>query len=147
MFSNGRRYLSDAVLYENMVIESTSSKYNRPFPVVAIYPKEGTFWSDHPVGIVEREWVTPEHRAAAQTYIQYLLAGPQQEKAVPSGFRPIDVEITLGAPFDTAHGVDPKESQTTLSVPSVEVMDAVLKLWKQHKNIRLSVSFWTSRAA
>lgn len=100
---------------------------------MAIYPKEGTFWSDHPVGIVEREWVTPEHRAAAQTYIQYLLAGPQQEKAVPSGFRPIDVEITLGAPFDTAHGVDPKEPQTTLSVPSVEVLDAVLKLWNQHK--------------
>jgi Ca-activated chloride channel homolog len=55
MFSSGPQYLSAAVLYENMVIESYSQN-NLPFPVVAIYPKEGTFWSDHPIGIVEREW-------------------------------------------------------------------------------------------
>jgi hypothetical protein len=36
------------------VIESHSQN-NLPFPLVAIYPKEGTFWSDHPIGIVERE--------------------------------------------------------------------------------------------
>ncbi|NJK90839.1 MAG: VWA domain-containing protein [Blastochloris sp.] len=133
MFANGPRYLSAAVLYENMVIESTSDKYTLPFPVVAIYPKEGTFWSDHPVGIVEREWVTAEHREAAQTYIRFLLARPQQEKALPYGFRPSDVEIPLGAPFDAAHGVDPMEPKTTLAVPSVEVMDAILKLWDEHK--------------
>ena len=34
-----------------------------------VYPKEGTFWSDHPVGIVDREWVTPERREAAEIYI------------------------------------------------------------------------------
>ncbi|MGI8820113.1 MAG: hypothetical protein ACR2ID_04490 [Chthoniobacterales bacterium] len=41
MFANGPQYLSAAVLYENMAIESYSSKYKLPFPVVAIYPKEG----------------------------------------------------------------------------------------------------------
>ena len=81
MFANGPEYLSAAVLYENMVIESYLPKYKLPFPVVAIYPKEGTFWSDHPAGIVEREWVTPEHREAAQKYIDFLMAKPQQEKA------------------------------------------------------------------
>jgi Ca-activated chloride channel family protein len=40
-----------------------------PFPVVAIYQKEGTFWSDHPAGVVERDWVTPEHREAAKIHI------------------------------------------------------------------------------
>jgi Ca-activated chloride channel family protein len=39
------------------------------FPVVAIYQKEGTFWSDHPAGVVERDWVTPEHREAAKIHI------------------------------------------------------------------------------
>jgi len=58
MFSTGPQYLSAAVLYENMVIESYSEN-NLPFPVVAVYPREGTFWSDHPIGIVEREWVPP----------------------------------------------------------------------------------------
>ena len=132
MFSSGPQYLSAAVLYENMVIESYSQN-NLPFPVVAIYPKEGTFWSDHPIGIVEREWVTPEHREAAKVYIQYLLQKPQQEKAITYGFRPGAVDVALAAPIDEAHGVDPKEPKTTLEVPSAPVIDAVLNLWQQKK--------------
>jgi Ca-activated chloride channel family protein len=133
MFEKGPGFLSAAVLYESLVIESSSPKYQLPFPVVAIYPKEGTFWSDHPVGIVEREWVTPEHRQAAKVYIDYLLARPQQERAMQFGFRPSAVEIPLAAPFDAAHGVDPKQPQTTLEVPPVEVIDAVRKLWHENK--------------
>jgi len=132
MFSTGPQYLSAAVLYENMVIESYSQN-NLPFPVVAIYPKEGTFWSDHPVGVVEREWVTPERREAAKTYIQFLLQRPQQEKAITYGFRPGAVDVPLGSPIDDQHGVDPKEPKTTLEVPSVAVMDAILGLWQQKK--------------
>ena len=132
MFSTGPQYLSAAVLYENMVIESYSQN-NLPFPVVAIYPKEGTFWSDHPIGIVEREWVTPEHREAAKSYIQYLLQRPRQEKAIAYGFRPGAVDVPLASPIDEAHGVDPKEPKTTLEVPSVPVMDTTLNLWQQKK--------------
>ncbi|HVO64735.1 MAG TPA: VWA domain-containing protein [Terriglobales bacterium] len=132
MFSSGPQYLSAAVLYENMVIESYSQN-NLPFPVVAIYPKEGTFWSDHPVGIVEREWVTPEHRDAAKQYIQFLLQKPQQEKAITYGFRPGAVEVPLTSPVDPAHGVDPLEPKTTLEVPAVPVIDAILNLWQQKK--------------
>ena len=133
MFERGPSYLSAAVLYENMVIESYAPKYAPPFPVVAVYPKEGTFWSDHPVGIVEGDWVTAEHREAAKAYIQYLLAAPQQAKAIPHGFRPALPEIPLAAPIDAAHGVDPREPKTTLEVPPVEVIDATLALWREHK--------------
>jgi Ca-activated chloride channel homolog len=132
MFSTGPQYLSAAVLYENMVIESYSQT-NLPFPVVAIYPKEGTFWSDHPIGVVEREWVTPEHRQAAKDYIQYLLQRPQQDKAITYGFRPGAVDVPLTSPIDVAHGVDPKEPKTTLEVPSVPVIDAIMNLWQQKK--------------
>jgi Ca-activated chloride channel family protein len=133
MFANGPEYLSAAVLYENMVIESRSPKYQLPFPIVAIYPKEGTFWSDHPAGIVERPWVTAEHREAAKKYVAFLLERPQQERALEFGFRPSAVDVPLGAPIDLAHGVNPKEPQTTLEVPSVEAMDAILQLWQEHK--------------
>lgn len=77
MFSGGPQYLSAAVLYENMVIESSSEK-GLPFPLVAIYPKEGTFWSDHPAAIVDRDWVTPEHREAAKKYLDFLTARPSR---------------------------------------------------------------------
>jgi Ca-activated chloride channel family protein len=128
-----RTYLSAAVLYENMVIEANDPQRHAPQPLVAIYPKEGTFWSDHPVGIVEREWVSPEHREAARIYVDYLLAKPQQQKAMRYGFRPADVDIALGTPFDAAHGVDPAQPKTTLQVPSAKVMQAILGLWKQEK--------------
>jgi len=132
MFANGPGYLSAAVLYENMVIESYSNQ-GLPFPVVAIYPKEGTFWSDHPVGIVDREWVTPIHQEAAKIYVKYLLDRQQQEKAMNYGFRPGLPELKLTAPLDTNHGVDPQEPKTTLEVPSVDVMDAILASWKVNK--------------
>src|SRR5579872_4142511 len=131
MFSSGPQYLSAAVLYESMVIESYGQ--NLQFPVVAIYPKEGTFWSDHPIGIVNRDWVTPAHKEAAQIYMKYLLARPQQERAMTYGFRPGAVDVPLAAPIDAAHGVDPKEPKTTLEVPSADVINAALEMWKQDK--------------
>ena len=133
MFAAGPEYLSAAVLYENMVIQSYGTQPEPAFPVVAIYPKEGTFWSDHPVGVVEREWVTPERREAAKAYIAYLLARPQQEQAVQFGFRPAAVDVPLASPIDVAHGVNPKEPQTTLEVPGTDIMDGISRLWRQNK--------------
>ena len=133
MFLNGPEFLSAAVLYENLVIESYSSKYHTSFPVVAIYPKEGTFWSDHPAGIVDRPWVTQKKREAAKLYLAHLLARPQQETALKYGFRPALPEIPLTSPLDSAHGVDPLEPQTTLEVPDPEIMEATIRLWHANK--------------
>jgi Ca-activated chloride channel family protein len=133
MFERGTSYLSAAVLYESSVIESYDPKYRPPFPVVAIYPKEGTFWSDHPIGIVERDWVGAEHREAAQAYVRFLLEPAQQARAIPHGFRPASVDVPLGPPIDAAHGVDPKEPQTTLEVPSPVTIEATLQLWREAK--------------
>jgi Ca-activated chloride channel homolog len=142
MFAGGPGYLSAAVLYENMVIESYDPNLSGqlPMPIVAVYPREGTFWSDHPVGIVQRDWVDDDHRVAAKAYIDFLLAEPQQRKAMDYGFRPGDPKIALSAIFDAAHGVDPKQPVTTLAVPSADVMNAALHLWhtrKKHANIVL----------
>jgi Ca-activated chloride channel family protein len=129
LFDSGPEYLSAAVLYESMVVESYAKVSSMPFPVVAIYPREGTFWSDHPVGIVNRPWVTAERKEAAQTYINYLLARPQQEKALSYGFRPGATDVSIAAPIDAAHGVDPMQPVTTLEVPSSDVIAAIQKQW------------------
>ena len=100
MFGGGPGYLSAAVLYENMVIESYSAQPRTPLPIVAVYPKEGTFWSDHPVGLVQRDWVDAERRQAAEKYIEFLTALPQQRRALEFGFRPADVSIPLAAPIE-----------------------------------------------
>ena len=131
LFDSGPEYLSAAVLYESMVIESYGKISSMPFPVVAIYPREGTFWSDHPVGIVNREWVTAERREAAQIYISYLLARQQQEKALSYGFRPGSTDVPVGGPIDGAHGVDPKQPVTTLEVPPADVIAAIQQQWNE----------------
>lgn len=131
LFDSGPQYLSAAVLYESMVVESYgASQKAMPFPVVAIYPREGTFWSDHPVGIIQRPWVTAERKEAATAYINYLLARPQQQKALGYGFRPGSAEIAMGAPLDAAHGVDPAEPKTVLEVPPADVIARIEQTWQ-----------------
>ncbi len=133
MFDSGPSYLSAAVLYESSVADSYSRQTPTDLPVVAIYPREGTFWSDHPIGIVQREWVKDEHRQAARLYIDYLRAEPSQRKALQYGFRPGDTSLPLGSPIDPAHGVNPEEPKTTLEVPPPAVVDHAIDLWRRHK--------------
>ena len=96
-----------------------------------IYPKEGTIVSDHPAGIVDAEWVTQEHRQRGARLSRFPPRARAAEKAQALGFRPARADVPLVAPLDAAHGVDPKEPQTTLEMPSIEAMDAMMKLWEK----------------
>jgi Ca-activated chloride channel family protein len=134
MFERGPSYLSAAVMYENLVVAQESKRLagqSSQGPVVAIYPKEGTFWSNHPYAILNAPWVTAEQRAAAEDFQAFLLDQAQQLKAIELGFRPADPAIPLTAPLDSAHGVDPAQPQTVLEIPSAEVIAAIQELWKK----------------
>nr|MBA2287292.1 VWA domain-containing protein [Ktedonobacteraceae bacterium] len=100
-------------------------------PVVAIYPKEGTFYSDHPYAILHGSWVTPAKQAAAQAFRNFLLAPEQQAKALGYGFRPANASVGLSAPFDSTHGVDPHQPATLLQPPSVDVVRAITASWHE----------------
>jgi Ca-activated chloride channel family protein len=136
MFKGGPSYLSAAVMYENLVaaqedarLKGTSSQLS----VVAIYPKEGTFWSDHPYAILNAPWVTAEQKEGAKDFETFLLDKPQQLKAIELGFRPADPSVPLSAPLDAAHGVDIQQPKTVLEVPSADVIQAAQALWRQTK--------------
>jgi len=136
MFERGPSYLSAAVLYENLIVAQESKRLSGQspqLPVVAIYPKEGTFWSNHPYVIVNAPWVTEEQRNAAELFEEFLLDRPQQLKAIELGFRPADPSIPLTAPMDAQHGVDISQPQTVLEVPSADVVAATLDMWKETK--------------
>ncbi|MGZ9235841.1 MAG: extracellular solute-binding protein [Anaerolineales bacterium] len=136
MFERGPSYLSAAVLYENLIVAQETKRINgqsSQIPVVAIYPKEGTFWSNHPYVVVNAPWVTAEQREAAQLFETFLLDKPQQLKSLEYGFRPADPSIPLTAPLDSEHGVDPNQPQTILEVPSAPVIEGIQALWRQTK--------------
>jgi Ca-activated chloride channel family protein len=133
MLDHGPGYMSAAITYENLVIESYSKQGKAPFPLVAIYPVEGTFWSDHPYAVLDTEGVGADERAAAQQLLAFLKAQPQQEAARALGFRPADPKLAIAAPLDAAHGVDPKQPQTLLDVPNVDILNALLDVWREQK--------------
>jgi Ca-activated chloride channel family protein len=131
MVARGPSYLSAAVLYENLVIESYAK--SAPLPIVAIYPTEGTFWSDHPYAVLDADWVGPDERQAADAFLAFLKGRPAQERALALGFRPADPAIAVASPIDAAHGVDPKQPQTILPVPDANVLAKLLTLWQANK--------------
>jgi Ca-activated chloride channel family protein len=136
MFERGPSYLSAAVMYENLVVAQETKRLSGEsgqLPVVAIYPKEGTFWSNHPYIVLNAPWVTDEQREAAEHLQSFLLDRPQQSQAIQYGFRPADIDIPLTAPLDAAHGIDPAQPQTVLQVPSAEVIVGIQALWRQAK--------------
>ncbi|MBK7075073.1 MAG: VWA domain-containing protein [Myxococcales bacterium] len=133
MVERGPTYLSAAVLYENLVIEANSKTPAPSPPLVAIYPVEGTFWSDHPYAILDAEWVGADERAAAQAFLAFVKARPAQERALALGFRPADPAIAMAAPIDAAHGADPQQPQTLLAVPDGATLAKLVAAWRATK--------------
>lgn len=135
MFNGGPSTLSAAVMYESLVVEANDGKKypHLPYPVVAIYPKEGTFYSDHPFVIPQANWVTASKKAAALVFRNFLLAPAQQKKALLYGFRPGDPNIALGAPIDSAHGVDPGKPSAVLKIPSADIVRAIQSSWENQR--------------
>lgn len=136
MLARGPAFLSAAVLYENLVVDS----YTRPefaqrdLDLVCVYPKEGTFWIDNPYYVLDAPWSDALHREAALVFRAFLL-GPEEQTVAMSkfGFRPSDPKIAVAAPLDAEHGVNPKEPQTLLELPSTDVVESALALWAKVK--------------
>jgi hypothetical protein len=131
------------VLYENLVAESAlDARYSsKPFPVVALYPREGTFWADHPYAILELPSVAADQREGAEAFRTFLLSAERQRAALSRfGFRPADPGIALGAPLDAAHGLDPAQPKNVLPNPPVEVTRRALEGFESVKR-PVSITF------
>lgn len=102
-------------------------------PLVAIYPTEGTIYSDNPLYILDADWVTPQQRAGAEQFEEFVLRPENQQRVLAAGFRPGNPDVALGDPISTANGVDPAQPQTLLETPSGQVMNQLLANWAQQR--------------
>ena len=102
-------------------------------PLVAIYPSEGTLFSDNPLYLLDADWVTPKQKEAADQFREFVLRPANQEKVLRFGFRPGNPDVAVGAPISTANGVDPSQPQTLLEVPTGPVMVDLLDRWAQQR--------------
>jgi len=130
MIERGPSQMTAAIVYENLVIEANRRSEKGPL-VVAVYPSEGTFQSEHPVGIVNRSWVTPKHREAAEIYINYLLDRPQQERAKAHGFRPSHTGIAINDMLKPELGASAAQPRT-LPTPSATLITTIRNQWHQN---------------
>src|SRR5688572_29077281 len=102
-------------------------------PLVAIYPEEGTLFSDNPFFILNAEWVDADEKAAAEAFTAFVQQPANQERVLEFGFRPGNPEVAVDAPVSPANGVDPTQPQTTLEVPEPAVMVEALDRWGQQR--------------
>ena len=133
-------YLSAAAIEEKSVLDynagnptgdpKTLGDHPAPkVPLVAVYPKEGTLYSDSPYVILDAPWSTAEKKAGAQDFMEYLLLPEQQKVFTDSFFRTADGEpgepITA-SPYLIADGVT-----IALNPPGPEVLRDVRALWAE----------------
>ncbi|MFQ5613006.1 MAG: extracellular solute-binding protein [Anaerolineae bacterium] len=130
--AQGPSYLDFVALEENdlIFINQGKTQYQPPEKLVALYPKEGTFWHEHPFAIPNADWVTDEQRQAAKVFTEYIRGEAVQQKVMESGFRPVNPNVQLGYPITTDLGVDPQQPATVLDVPDPEVIAAVQASWQ-----------------
>lgn len=122
----GMSYISAFPMEEITLIDF--NKFDPPAtPLVAIYPREGTFWHDNPFIVMSS--ASEDERQAADAFYAFLLADEAQRAAMSYGFRPANVNVPLSDPISANYGVDPQGVQTILEVPSAEVIVAAKNSW------------------
>jgi Ca-activated chloride channel family protein len=142
--SNPYGYVSAVAVEEKSVIDYNSGNPDgvlqegeepRPprVPLVAIYPEEGTVYSDNPLYVLDAEWVDEDEAAAAQQFIDFVGEPENQAQILRYGFRPGNPAVAIDAPIDASNGVDPEQPQTLLEVPEPEVLVQLLDDWQDQR--------------
>jgi Ca-activated chloride channel homolog len=133
--AQGPEYLDFVALEENDLIYINQGKtdYKPPEKLVALYPKEGTFWHEHPFAVPVADWVSDEQRAAAGLFTDYITGEAVQRKVLEAGFRPVNAKVPLGYPIVPELGVDPNQPTTVLKEPDPDVIASIQASWQYVK--------------
>ncbi len=103
-------------------------------PLVAVYPEEGTLFSDNPAYVVDGDWVDDVDRQAAEAFIDFVIDDPDnQTRALEFGFRPGNPSVPIGDPITTANGLDPSQPETELVVPEPAVLSSLIASWEENR--------------
>lgn len=133
---NGPQAISLFAVYENIVI-STAAKARAKWGVdiVAVYPRIGVLYSDHPLVTIDAEWVDPWKKLASRELLLFLLQPRIQELAQRFGFRPVNPLVQLDeSVFNESNGVLREIRAKALKPPKGDVLEAILEVWVEVRN-------------
>jgi Ca-activated chloride channel family protein len=128
----GPGYASAVAMEEATLVDFNQHRGSRP-RLVAIYPREGTFYSDDPYIVLNAPWVGAPQRRAAQLLQAFLVKQLTPERIARYGFRPGDLNARPRPPLDAAHGVDPAQPTRVLGLPEPRVLAALKRTWREDR--------------
>jgi len=102
-------------------------------PLVAIYPEEGTLYSDNPLYVLDAPWVDEAEAEAAAAFVGFVQRPENQEKVLEFGFRPGNLDVAIDEPISAEYGVDPQQPETLLEVPEPAVLAQLLEDWADQR--------------
>ncbi len=130
--AKGRAFASAVALEETTLVDFNAKKRARD-RLIAIYPKEGTFFSDNPLIMLDAPWVAPEQKTGAQAFVDYLLSAQVQDRVSDYGQRPGDSTKPPGPSISAANGADPALPKRVLSLPEPRVLARIKELWREDR--------------
>ena len=130
--AEGPGYASAVAMEEATLLDFNRTRGTRP-KLVAIYPKEGTFYSDDPYITLRAPWVSAQRRRAAAVFQRFLAREVTPRAAADAGFRPGDLRRTPLPPITKANGVDPAQPTRALALPEPRVLDAIRRRWREDR--------------
>ena len=96
-------------------------------PLVAVYPKEGTLFSDNPYVVLDAPWSTPEKKAGAADFFEFLRTDQAQKRFTDAGFRTWDG--VAGPAIQNDPNLIPDGVKITLEPPAPAVLDGIRSAW------------------
>ena len=141
MRANGPGYASAVAMEEVTLVDFNRRRGSQP-RLIALYPPEGTFYSDNPFIVLDAPWVSAAQRAGAQRFAEFLADRITPEVAARSGFRPADLDEAPVAPVSKENGVDPAQPERVLGLPEPRVLDSIRRAWREDRkpaNVQLVV--------
>jgi Ca-activated chloride channel family protein len=102
-------------------------------PLVAVYPKDGTLFSDNPFFVLNGSWVSGAQKRAARQFETYVQRPANQRRVLRYGFRPGNPDVAVGDPISSKYGVDASKPDTTLGVPEPAVLVRLIEKWGEQR--------------
>jgi Ca-activated chloride channel homolog len=132
MRRQGPGYASAVAMEEVTLLDFNKRRGPQP-KLVALYPPEGTFYSDNPFIVLDAPWVSAKQRAGAKRFQEFLAERIDPERAARFGFRPADLEQQPVAPLTKENGVDPAQPERVLGLPEPRVLDRIKRTWREDR--------------
>jgi Ca-activated chloride channel family protein len=128
----GPGYASAVAMEEATLLDFNKNRGGQP-KLVAVYPSEGTFYSDNPLIVLNAPWVSAQQRDGAQQFAKFLAGEVDAAKAGEFGFRPADLKTKPAAQISAAAGADPGQPKRVLGLPEPRVLSHIKAAWREDR--------------